>query len=114
MQWIRGAIFTVVLVFMSLLMMCKLRIRFNDFYTEYGCFLWTVVIIQAISLLFKTTTDILLFYDFDAVGDILDECSDFTLIILAIIYNIVALIVPILTQLSCLIFCWIRHRKRAN
>ena len=43
--------------------MCKLKIRFEDFYREYGCFLWTVVIIQAISLLIKTTTGILHAYN---------------------------------------------------
>ena len=50
-RWISGAIFTVGQTFMSMLMMCLLRIRFDDFYAEYGCFLWTVVTIQVISLL---------------------------------------------------------------
>ena len=61
-QWISSATFTVVLVFMSLVMMCKLRVRFEDFYAEYGCFLRTVVIVQAISLIIQTPTNILLYY----------------------------------------------------
>ena len=34
--------------------------------------------------------------------------------ILRVIFNIVAFIVPILTQLSCLIFVWIRNSEGAN
>ena len=69
MRWISSAIFSVVLVFMSFLMMCKIRIRFSDFYADYGCFLRAVVIIQAVSLLLQATYDA--FYDFneDAVDN---------------------------------------------
>ena len=50
-RWISCTIFTVGQIFMSLLMMCLLKVRFYYFYEEYGCFLWTVVAIQAFSLL---------------------------------------------------------------
>ena len=49
-SWICSAIFSVGQISMSLLMMRLLRDQFDDFYAEYGCFLWTVVTIQAISL----------------------------------------------------------------
>ena len=77
-RWTCSAVFTVVLVCMSLLMMCKLRIRFSDFYADYGCFLWAVVIIQALSLLFWATTDAL--YDFkeDAVDNFYYDINDAT------------------------------------
>ena len=51
MRWINSAIFTVAQIFMSLLIMCLLRVRFAYFYKEYGCFLWTVVTIQTLSQL---------------------------------------------------------------
>ena len=50
MQWINSAVFTVLTTIMSLLMICKLRVRFDDFYFEYGCVLWTVIIIQSLAL----------------------------------------------------------------
>ena len=50
-RWIFSAIFTVGQTFTSVLMMCKLRKEFDDFFAEYGCFLWTVVTVQALSLL---------------------------------------------------------------
>ena len=106
--------FTVMLVSLSLTMMRKLRIRFEDFYVEYGCFLWTVVIIQAISVIIQTSTNILLYYNESFYHFYNHLCNDVTYVTLAVIYNIVAVIVPMLTQLSCLIFGWIRYRKEAN
>ena len=50
-RWIVSAIFTAREICISLLMMCKLRVRFAYFYKEYGCFLWTIVTIQGVSLL---------------------------------------------------------------
>ena len=51
MQWIINAIFTVMIILMSVSLMCKLRIRFEDFYAEYGCFLWVVFTLQALSMI---------------------------------------------------------------
>ena len=50
-QMLYGAIYIVVLIIMSFILMCKLRNRFYDFYDEYGCLLRTIFIIQALSLL---------------------------------------------------------------
>ena len=50
-QWIISAIFTVMVILMSVSLMCKLRIRFEDFYAEYGCFLWVFFTIQALSMI---------------------------------------------------------------
>ena len=50
-RWIISAIFTVGRTFMSVIMMGLLKSRFDDFYAEYGCFLWTIVIIQILSML---------------------------------------------------------------
>ena len=60
MQWILSTIFTVMIILMSLSLMIKLRVRFYDFYREYGCFLWAVFTIQAISMITKTTIEALL------------------------------------------------------
>ena len=60
MQWIISTIFTVMIILMSLSLMIKLRVRFIDFYKEYGCFLWVVFAIQAISMIIKSTTEALL------------------------------------------------------
>ena len=51
MQWIISAIFTVMIILMSVSVMFKLRLRFEDFYKEYGCFLWIVFSIQASSMI---------------------------------------------------------------
>ena len=50
-RWINSAIFTIGQISMSVLMMRLLKSQFDDFYAEYGCFLWTVVTVQALSLL---------------------------------------------------------------
>ena len=97
-------------------MMCLLRNRFDDFYAEYGCFLWTVVTVQALSLLIQTTINALLNYN-KAVIDFQYESKQFKPVlhsIFRVIYNIVAFIVPMLTQLSCLIFVWIRSNGGAD
>ena len=51
MRWIGSAIFTVAKISMNLLMLRLLKNQFDDFYAEYGCFLKTVVTVQALSLL---------------------------------------------------------------
>ena len=112
-QWIISAIFTVMMILMSLSLMFKLRIRFFDFYTEYGCFLWSVFTIQALSLLIMTTIKILLLYN-DAVIDYKYESNSVFFSILQVIYHIFIMVVPMITQLSCLIFGWIRQRREAN
>ena len=73
-QWIISAIYTVMIILLSLSLMYKLRTRFYDFYAEYGCFLWAVFTIQAISLLIETAIKILCFYD-DAMYDFLTEVN---------------------------------------
>ena len=116
MEWIISTIFTTMIILMSLSLMCKLRVRFYDFYTEYGCILWTFFTIQALSMSMKTTIEALLNYS-DAVNDLkhqFEKSNEVLYSILYIIYNIVKTIVPMITQLSCLIFGWIRHRRGTN
>ena len=60
MQWILSSIFTAMIILMSLSLMIKLKVRFYDFYREYGCFLWAIFTIQAISMIIKTTIEVLL------------------------------------------------------
>ena len=54
-QMLYSAYYIVVLIPMSFLLMFILRIRFENFYDEYGCLLWTIFIIQALSLLIMPT-----------------------------------------------------------
>ena len=72
-QMIFSALFTVMLIIMSFILMRKLRNLFDDFYAEYGCLLWTNLIIQALSLLIMAAVISLFtiaFYDLDkAVHD---------------------------------------------
>ena len=115
-RWILSAIFTIGQIVMSVFMMCLLRNRFDDFYAEYGCFLWTVVTIQALSLLIQTTCNALLTQN-EAVSNFVYETLWLKPVLnstLNIIYDIVAFIVPMLTQLSCLIFVWIRYSEGSN
>ena len=46
----------------SIILLSKLKNRFDDFYAEYGCFLWTIIITQALSLIVLTTSESLLYY----------------------------------------------------
>ena len=96
--------------------MCKLRIRFKAFYAEYGCLLRACFTIQALSLIISTTIEDL-FVNNDAVIDYKRKMkkSNYDLyLFLSNIYEIVVFTVPMFTSLSCLIFAWIRHRRRAN
>ena len=93
--------------------MRKLKHRFDDFYGEYGCYLWTIVTIQALSLIITTTTQAILFYN-EAVYDYFNEFYGVTYVIFWLIYKIDTFIVPMMTQLSCLIFGWIRYRRGEN
>ena len=95
------------IIFISLTLMLKLRLRFQDFYADYGSYLWAVFSVQALSMIIKTTLEALLVYNNEMFIDLFQ--SDIALYsILYVISKIVSTIVPMITQLSCLIFGWIR------
>ena len=112
-QCIFSTIFSVMIILMSLLVMCKLRIRFDDFYAEYGCLLWAVFTIQALSMLIQATTEFLRMYD-QAVIDLPLKMKLVPYSILVVTVNVVTMIVTMITQLNCLIFGWVRHRRGVN
>ena len=60
---------------MGFVLLSKLKNRFDDFYAEFGCYLWTVVIIQALSLLILTTANALIYLD-DAVKEFIYDIED--------------------------------------
>ena len=71
-------------------MICKLKLRFDKIYADYRCFLWTVMIIQALSLLILVTTSIVLISNWnDFVMETL-ESNEVLFSILLVIYEIVA------------------------
>ena len=112
-RWINSAIFTAGKILMNMLMMYLLKVRFVYFYADYGCFIWTVFTIQDLSLLIQTTIDALISQN-EAVSDFVLEYRKSNPVltsILQITFNIVCFIVPVLTQLSCLIFVWIRNTR---
>ena len=88
MQLIINAIFAVVIILISVSLMCQLRIRFYDFYAEYGKFLWSVFIIQAFVLIISTIIEVLNMYN-DAVRIWVDNLSEVTYEILYVLYIIV-------------------------
>ena len=95
-------------------MMFLLRTRFAYFYADYGCYLWTAVTLQALSLLIETTINAMISQN-DAVDNFLDSNGNPVFVItLNVIYHIVTFIVPSLTQLSCLIFVWIRNKRESQ
>ena len=112
MQWILSAIFSGAIIVLSVALMIKLKVRFDDFYAEYGCFLWAVFSVQALSMIIQTTVEVLRIYD-EAVIELPTKIKVVPYSILTVVVNIVTTIVPMLTQLSCLIFGWIRHRRPA-
>ena len=50
------------LIIMAMIMMSKLKNRFDDIYGENKCILWTVFITQEISLFIMTLNNILYWY----------------------------------------------------
>ena len=58
-RWVNLAVFTVVIIIASILMMREFRLRLNSMYREHGCKLWTIYIIQAISFISMTAYSIL-------------------------------------------------------
>ena len=109
MRWINLAGFTVILTVFSLIMMRKLRLRFKSLYTEYGCSLRTVFIVQAITILLMTIDSLLDFYS-DSWLNLWRKNEDIYSI-LRVLGNIVNWIIPMIAQLSCLIFGYIRHTQ---
>ena len=89
--------------------MRKLRLRFKSLYTEYGCSLRTVFIVQAITILLMTIDSVL-----DSYSETWHRVwrnNDKIYSILRVLGNIVNWIIPMIAQLSCLIFGYIRHTK---
>ena len=50
MQWIISAIFSVMMILMGLSLILKVKHRYEDFYADYKCYLWTVSTIQALAM----------------------------------------------------------------
>ena len=103
MQWVISAIFSVMIIVLSLSIMYKLKVRFPDFYAEFGCYFWTVFTIQILSMLTMTTIEILRMYN-EAVIELPTKINAVQYAILAVVVNIFTTIVPMITQLSCLLF----------
>ena len=91
---------------MSLMLMYRLRHRFHGLYTDYGCKLWLLVIIQIVSLFIGTAIFGLGYCDAWLNFWVANELR-------VNIYNSIIAIctqyVPMLTQLSSLAFSYIRH-----
>ena len=68
MQWIIHAIFSVMIIVLSLSLMFKLKVRYGDFYAKNCCYLWAIFTWQALSMLIMTTIEIIRLYD-DALID---------------------------------------------
>ena len=98
---------TVSLTVMSFMMMNRLRYRLD--HTDYGRKLWCVIITQIISLLLGTL-DFVLFEYVDSVKAFW-YANDLRESIQIILINLLVFQLPMLTQLSCLFFGYIRHSK---
>ena len=90
--------------------MRKLKQRFYGLYSEYGRTLWTAIILQAISLTILTLNNILLVYS-TSFDKFKDDNKDVLHCLFELFYNIVSWIIPLVVQLSCLIFGYIRHKR---
>ena len=89
--------------------MRRVRYRFHGLYTDYGCLLLTIVIVQALSLAIGLTISLLTAYDlrFDIFWSTnIKREAAYKLINVTFTFY-----VPILTQLSSLIFGYIRYKK---
>ena len=109
MRWINLVVFTVILLIVSLMMMRKIRLRFHSLYTEYGCSLRTVYIVQGISILSLTVFSLLEYYS-DSWSMLYDS-NPVLFTFLCVLGQIMNWIIPMIAQLNCLIFGYIRHTK---
>ena len=106
MRWINLVGFTVILSIVSLMMMRKIRLRFDSLYTEFGCRLRTVYIAQWISIMLLAVLSLIDY--FKGTLDLIDEANTVMLSVLRVFTHIILWIIPMITQLSCLIFGYIR------
>ena len=109
MRWINLAVFTIILSIVNVILLCKLRNRFDDFYADYGCSLKTIFIIQVLSILCLTVTSILDYYT--DLWDTNIQQDKLSIHLLTVFGNITNWVMPMVTQLSCLIFGYIRHKN---
>ena len=90
-------------------MIRRLKYRFHGLYTDYGSQLKVILIVQALSLAIGLTISLLTAYDHDFrvfwLANIKREVA------YKVINRIFTFYVPILTQLSSLIFGYIRYQK---
>ena len=100
---------TITLTVMSFMLMHRLRNRFHGLYTDYGRRLWKGVIIHIIALSIGATF-YLLFYYCEAWVTFWTQ----TVARIEIIMSMTSLFtftVPMIPQISCLFFGYIRHKK---
>ena len=91
------------------MMMHRLRYRFYGLYTDYSTQLWVIIIIQALSLAIGLSITIITNYDQQFVLFFAHNWK--RLMTYHLIRLVFTIYVPILTQLSSLIFGYIRYKK---
>ena len=100
---------SVITVVLSVMLMYRFRNRFHGLYTDYGRSLWKGVIIHIIALSIGTTFFLLYSYCYIWIDFwIQNDAREITLETLTSLFTF---IVPMIPQLSCLFFGYIRHKK---
>ena len=103
------AFLTILPSIVNIVIMHKLRGPwYDDLYTDYGCKIQTVMIIQVVSILFATTFNYM--YNNDSWKHFWYQ-STLRHVIYSVSFNLTGYIIPMVTQLSALIFGYIRHKK---
>ena len=104
-QWIGFTVLAILFFTVGCIMLNRLRIYFKGFFKDYGCYLWIANVLLTIPLIIRAIFDALLFDD-DWLAYWLngaDKVAIYNLIFLTLVNY-----VPMLLQISSLIFGFVR------
>jgi len=106
--WILFTALGILFFTVGCMMIVRLKKYFRDFYKEFGCQLWTANVLLTLPLTFRAITDAA---NESEKFQALYYKNWYTLSIYNMILFILATYIPMLTQISSLIFGFVRHKK---
>jgi len=106
--WILFTVLGILFFSVGCMMIVRLKKYFRDFYKEFGCQLWTANVLLTLPLTFRAITDAA--NESQRFQDLYYK-NYYTLAIYNMILFVLATYIPMLTQISSLIFGFVRHKK---
>ena len=114
--WIQFLILGIILFIVGSLMLNRLRLYFKDFFNEFGCNLWMANILLTLPLGFRAFFDAMRYdtawADFWQLSDVAqDDINMYRLATYNVLLFIFGTYIPMLFQISSLVFGFVRHKK---